>query len=789
MFRLNFKIAIRNLFKNKLYGFINIIGLSIGLACFVMILLYTNHELSYDTWNPNYRQVYRVSFGRMTDPARGMQYRGIGPAQLSAFLSSKLPEVKAYTRFSVDEMYQRLVKVDANTGYYANNIQATDSSFFRVFPFTFIYGDPAGALDDPNAIVLNEEFSQKLFGQANPVGKVIKVNDKATLTVTGVVREPAIPSHFQFDGITRLPAETPEWNDEDSFYHLLLIDANANIPALEQKMSDAVQHSEYAKEEADNGAKYSIRLERVDSIYLHGDPTAQMGPMNTVQNVSTMFILGLLILVIACMNFTNLSIAKSTQRAKEVGLRKVLGSGRRALIRQFIGETCLQTTIALILGLILCELFLPLLNNTLQLHLSLFNNGQVGSLVLQLLSVIIAVSLASGIYPAFFLSNYQPVRVLKGNVSRGIKGRWLRKSLIVCQFCIAVVFIVSLLIISKQVHYLRTKDLGFQPAQVLKVNLISPRIYDAFPSLKQRLLKVPGVLSVSRVSFDPGCGSMIHSRTVNDGEKFEVDAVITDADYFETMGITLVEGRGFREGSLADTGSVVINESAARAHGLKEPLGKPFMYGTRIIGVVRDYHQKDVVSPIEATGFFMAAPSQHAENMVIRIQEANRTGIVKAIEAVWNDFEPVFPVQFVDVEQQFQRRLGRTVRMEQVFTAFTVVTIFVAMIGLFALAAFMAGQRTKEIAVRKILGASYSQLIRMLVKEFVILVLVANLFAWPLAFMYAGNWLQNFSYRIDMPVGPYLLAGLLSVVLAVVTVGYQAYRASSANPVDSLKYE
>lgn len=788
---IHFKIAVRALRKNKMYGTVNILGLGFGLATFITILLFINREYSYDKWNPNNDRLVRVNLGTRDSGATEGETRAVGPSDLGFILKEQFPEVEHYARFFVWEMDKKLFKKTDNTKVYNEKVFSTDSMFFELFPYEFIYGLKDGALLKPNSIVLEEKFAIKLFGTINPVGQVLNYNAHTNLEVTGVVRMPEIPQHFEFDAIKRLEAPHAEW-DNQGYYCYILLRPGTDVRALEKKMSAYIDRYKYKLPEQERSKIYSIYLEALPDIHLHGDPHSQLGAVNDEATLYMLFVFALLVLLIACINFTNLSIAQSSGRAKEVGVKKVLGIGRLQLTRHYIGETFVQVILSLLLALILVEFFIPFINSNLDTNLSLFNSGMPLKMMVQIVGIVIVVSILAGLYPSIILSRFQPAKVLKGNYTSSVSGRLLRKVLMIFQFATTCIFLIYLFVIDKQFDHMKNLPLGFSPQQVIRINSSSENLLNGFSTLKKLLLDIPEVKSVSRTNFEPGNGSTIHSRNVNrdsTGEwVYEYDGFYADVDYFETLKMKLVEGRFF-DGKRNDTNSVIINEAAVRQHNFKNPIGHRFANGTTIIGVVNDHYQRSLKTQINPMAFFFPQNNQDVNNIVIRLNTQDFSATLKKMENAWNQVEPNFPMDYVFLDQYFGRRLERQLKTERIFFAFSLITLLISIVGLFALSAFVIHQRGKEISLRKILGATDTMILRLLINDFLKLILISGVIAVPCAYILSQRYLNDFSNRISMPPEAFILviAGLL--LICVCTILLQAYRASRIKPITVLKYE
>lgn len=564
MFRLNLKIALRNLWKHKGYTLLNIFGLSVGLTGFIMILLFANHEKSYDSWNPNADNVYRISIRW----APGEEEYSSSPAELAPALKEVLPEIQNYARFYVWDIKQRLVAKDKNEAY-VDHIMGVDSTWFNLFPYKFIYGDAPKSLMASDQIVLSSKTSEQFFGKANPVGQTVTINNNKRYTVSGVYQEPNTPEHMDFDGFIKKSSAGDGWGN-GNFYTYLFLKKGIDGKLFEEKINKAFNKLPIMKQQ-DWLKTAHIYITPVKDIYLKATSAQDPAKRGNAKTVTLLLLFSGLLLVIACINFTNLSIAQSVKRAKETGVRKVLGAKRSNLITYFLTDTAIQCVLALLLSFALVEVFTPVLNNLMDLNLSLFGYNNPMQLTIQLSSVMLLVILLSGGYAAFFLSNYEPVKVLKGNLSRSMGSLWMRKSLIMVQFVVATVFMVALIIIRQQVNYIKNQDVGFNRDHVVVFKIRNNENRKNFAQIKQRLSKIDGVAAVSRVNYYPGVKAMqVIGREYMGKSIQNLSMVTVDFDYFEVMGMPAQLGRTFSTEFATDSSAIVVNESAVKKYQLQK---------------------------------------------------------------------------------------------------------------------------------------------------------------------------------------------------------------------------
>jgi putative ABC transport system permease protein len=783
MFKLNLKIALRTLWKSKGYTLINIFGLSIGMAGFIMILLFANYEYSYDTWNPNASNVYRLTIKDAPDEE---EYSST-PAELAPALKEVLPEIQYYARYYIWDSYQRLVSKDGNEAY-VDNILGVDSSWFNVFPYKFIFGDATNSLLSKDQIVISRKTSEHFFGKKNPVGESLLVNNKKRYIISGVFQEPSTPEHLNFDGFIKKSSSGDGWGN-GNFFTYIQVKQGTNTELIREKINKSFQTLPILKDRPWLKTAQLI-ITPVTDIYLHSKSVQDPAKRGNADIVTILILFSTLLLLISCINFTNLSISQSVKRAKETGVRKVLGASRKNLITYFLTETTIQCLVALLFALVLVELGLPALNNLMDMQLTLLNYKNPAEIGIQLSLVVLMVILLSGGYASFFLSSYEPVKVLKGNFSRGIGSLWMRKALLSIQFIVAGVFMIALMIIRQQVDYIKNKDVGFNKDHVLVFKIRDGHSKKNFEQIKQRLLKVDGVSAVSRVNYFPGVKEMqVVGREFNGVSVQNLSIVTVDFDYFKVMGIAPQIGRVFSTQYGTDSLGVVVNESAVKKYGLQKGVGQKWIDDLTVIGVVKDYVQKGMESAPEPTAFIIErAGTNGANNVIVKIAGAHVQQTLAEVKRLWEAAEP-FPFQYTWLDQSFAKVYVQYVRLDKLFNVFTYLTLSIAVIGLFAMASFTVQERTKEIGIRKVLGAETVDIMQMVNKSFILIVLLANLIAIPVAYILLNGWLSGFAYRTTITAWPFIITFVVSIFITLLTVSIQAYRTASAKPLDALRYE
>ena len=774
------KIAYRELVKKKAYFLINVSGLAVGLACFILILLWVQDELSYDKFHENSDSLYRVYMTREYKGGETFSHFET-PALLAAVLQKDFPEIINAARLKI--IWQKLIFKYQGNVFTEKGGCLADPAAFEMFTLPFFEGNPKSALSEPYSIVLTKTMARKYFENENPIGKFIQINGKYDFKVTGVMEDVPANSHIRFDFL--IPLEFFEelenyplnrW-DNNSFLTYVQLKKSTPYREVGEKLKDVIQqHQEKSTAE--------LYLQPLVQTHLHA-----LGGGGAIKYVHFFTLIALLVLIISCTNFMNLAAARSTKRAKEVGLRKVLGANRSQLIKQFLFESTLTAFIALMLSLVLVNLFLPTFNqiSEKQLKLSLFD----GSQVLILIGITIITGIVSGSYPAIFLSSFKPVSVLKRPVKAG--PALLRKIFVVFQFTLSIILVISTIVIYKQLHFFSNTDLGYN-----KYNLCYFEMGDDFNSkygaLKSELLQHPGILNVTADNEMPtGSGnstSSVNWEGKDPNEKIKFRLYFVDYDFFETFKMQMAQGRSFSSTFSLDRNGYILNEEAVRRINLDSPVGKRFsVWGNNgtIIGIVKDFNFRHLKSEIEPL-VLLIAPDRFC-NVVVRIDPQHMADSIKYMRSVWDKFNPGIPFEYHSFEEDYDTLYRAEQRMGQVFGNFSFLAIFISYLGLFGIASFIVNQRTKEIAIRKVLGSSISEVVRLLTKEFTKLVLLANLISWPIAYFAMSNWLKNYAYRTTISWWIFLLTGVLALVLSLLTVSYQSIRSARANPIVALKYE
>jgi len=770
-----FKITWRNIKNSKVYSFINIMGLAVGMACCILILLWVQDELSYDKFHENYSDIYR------TIPELQNNKVSSNPLALAAVFKEQYPEVREITRFcSRNWLFKYGDKI------FNENGAMVDAEFLKVFTFPLIKGTPETVLKGRESIVLSESAAARYLGTQDPIGKSILINNNTELIVTGILKDVPSNSHLQFDFLASMTLqgdrEHTSWSYEARTYALL--DKNVNIQSFAEKISGFVM--EHDKRTNQTVVLHIQPLSKVHLYSLNGtDPIIYVYIFLTI---------AIAILIIACINFINLSTARSNTRAKEIGMRKVVGAERSDLIRQFIGESMILSAIALLVSVGLVSLLLPAFNNLAQKELALNFTDNISTLFL-LIGIILFTGLASGSYPAFLLSSFKPANILRrGKLQAGSGGFVLRKILVVGQFTATIVLIIGTIIMYKQLNYIRNKDIGLDRDHVVAITM-DRELRQNYKSIKNEIKRNPNVINVSAARRYPtGIG---HFNPVYwEGKGPEDYMTMTDAsvdyDYFETLGMKIIQGRSFSEDYATDVENYVLNEEALRITGLESPIGKLFSCWEdegKIIGIVKNFHANSLHSEIGPVIFTLSQRHGSHRYIFVKIRPNDVPGTLAFLEGKVAEFAPnnLFEYRFLD--DVFNGQYRGDQRRGEIYKYFTFLAIFISCLGLFGMASFTAEQRTKEIGIRKVLGASIVNILMMISKDFLWLLVVSNLIAWPIAYFLMSSLLNNYAYRTNIAAWIFIASGVTAIFVALLTVGIKIARAAYANPVDSLRYE
>lgn len=808
MFRNYVKIALRNLWKNKAFSAINITGLSIGLASFILITLYVVDELSYDRFHDKADRIYRVNssikFGG-TDLVLAVTSDPMG-----ATLKKDYPQVEEFVRLynngpALVKKGTQFIR-ETRVGY-------ADSTFFNVFTFPAIHGNTRTALNEPNTAVITESTAKKYFGTTDVVGRNVELSNNRLYKVNAVIKDMPANAHFQFDFI--LPVKNVNYGFGNFLSHnfqtYVVLREGTDARSFEKNFDQVIEkyvmpqakqfmqiNSMEDFKKAGNNLAYSLMP--LTDIHLRSDRVAELGVNGNIQYVYVFSIVAVFVLLLACINFMNLSTARSANRAKEVGIRKVMGSDKKSLIAQFLVESTIMAVLSLLLALAIVWMVMPAFIDISGKALSMRSLLESRLLVF-IMALPLVIGLMAGSYPAFYLSAFKPVSVLKGKLNAGFRRSGLRNALVIFQFATSIILIIGTVIVYDQLNYIRTTRLGFQKDQVLNINNTNS-LGNEITAFKNEVLKMPGVKSGTISSFLP----VPSARTDNTFSKtsaldsksgFNMQAWTVDEDYIRTMGMEMVKGRNFSKEFGTDSSGVLINETTAKLLGYPDPIGKK-IYGTTdnnnptnltpytILGVVKNFHFESLRQNIGPLSLLLGRSSGLTS---FKVDTKDVQSLLKQIESRWKAMNPTIPFSYQFMDESFDNMYRAEQRVGKVAVAFAILAIVIACLGLFGLVTYAAEQRTREVGIRKVLGASVSSIVTLLSKDLLFLVLISALIAFPIAWYAMYTWLQDFAFRISISWWVFAVAGITALLIAFLTVCFQAIKAAIANPVKSLRTE
>lgn len=802
MLRNYLKTALRSFKRNKTFSFINMAGLAIGLTCFLLIGVFVVDELSYDKYANDAGNIYRVHLD-VTGNGDIATYPSVdfavGPGMKNAF-----PEIKAFTRMWTASDFVRF----GEKQFKEDKLAFADSNFLQIFSIPLVYGSKESALVQPNSIVISKNFAKKYFGDANPMGQSLEVGlRKAMYKVTGVFDEVPSNSHFHgeaFMSITTFKIPNPTWSNLGS-YTYILVNKNTDIKKLEAKFPQLVAKYVVPEVQQDMGislaeaqksvSTFIFRLQPLTGIHLFSHTKYELESNGDIQYVYIFSALAIFILLLACVNFTNLSIARSVKRAKEVGVRKVLGSRKQQLIRQFLSESLLMTACAMILAIVLVIALLPYFNQLSgkQIHPSYFFNVRFVPAIILLL---LLVGIVSGIYPSFFLSSFNPIRILKGSLGTGSNKSPLRSGLIVFQFFVSTALTISTLIVYKQLRFMENKKLGYDKEQVLFLSdaRLIGKNQDAY---RQDVLQDSRVVSASIARSVPGDdfmdGTQVYPVNENgNGKEIHMNIYHVDYDYIKTLGMQIKEGRYFSKDFGSDSSAVVINEAAVNELGWNKlnSIGRTIVRSGQqrytVVGVVEDFNYtsaKQKIAPL------MMLLGRNYGGLVVKINSADVQGALDGLKSKWDKLQPEGPFSYTFLDEKFAALYASELKTQKIFSAFAIIAVIIAGLGLFGLSAFVIEQRTREIGIRKVLGASVETILMLVSKEFLFLVAIAFILSIPVTYWAMQNWLNNYAYRINIGTDIFVMAGIAAILIAIITISFQAVKSALMNPVKAIRSE
>lgn len=799
MLKNNIKIAFRNLTKYKVFSIINIAGLSIGLACCMLIGIYIKDELTYDKHHKASDRIYRLTREfKSPDGSTSLHLSKLAPP-FAPLLRTDFPEMEVMTYFV---SFGGTIKYEDKI-FNEQSIGWADNDIFKVFSFEFVKGNPDNALVNPGSMVVTEEMAMKYFGSIDVLGKMIRFANQASLTITGVIKKMPENSHFRLNMIGDMSLVEQYYGGRENmmkawgsnnFSTYFILKEGATIEQIERRLPDFL--TKHLEENANNWT--ALHIQKMTDIHLHSHLDDELGANSDIRYVMVFGAIALLILAIAIINYMNLATARSANRAREVGIRKVMGAYRPTLIGQFMAESVVLVFLAISVAAILVFFALPELRGFTQRELAFSQNEMLVSFLVLFVSGLFIGAL-SGSYPALYLSSFDPLRVLKGKLAAGAKSTTLRRTLVVIQFSISVILIVSTGVIFQQLNFIQSKNLGYNKDHILTLSM-NDALEEKFDAFRNTLLAHPSVSNVATSSRVPTLQLLDSqgARTEINGEMAAPQVVIKnihiDHDFLDTYGIRLVSGRNFdRKMQSDDTAAFILNEAAVKMIGWESneaAVNKKMTYGGqegRVIGVAQDIHFETLQNNISP--LIMHIGEGEGRFISVKLSGNDINSTLNFIEQTWSEFSPETPISYTFIDERFDRLYQSENQRAQLFTGFSGLAIFLACLGLFGLASFTVSQRSREISIRKVLGASIPQIVSILSREFLILVGISILVAFPIAYKFMGDWLQNYAYRIDISTLPFILAGVLAISIAFLTISLQTFKAANCNPVDTLKEE
>lgn len=798
------KVARRNLLKHRSYTLMNIMGLSVGLACFMFIWMYVQNELDYDKNFDHYKQIYRICV--KGELAGSQLNQAVTAAPLAKTLREEVPGVITATRLL--RYGDWLIRYN-DKRFIESSIVFADSCFFDVFSFNFVKGNPQGALQKPNSIVLAEATAKKYFGDENPVGKMLRIESDSTFyEVTGVVKVP-VNSHFHFDFLASLSSlrqiNNSLWTLH-GFYTYALLEKEYNISDFQKSLDQIVL--KYVVPQVElflgfpieefqrSGNKYAFFTQRLTDIHLHSNLQVEFETNGNLMFVTIFIIVAILILIIACINFMNLATAQSSKRAKEVAVRKILGSLKHQLILQFILESVFLSFLAFGIALVIVDLLTPYFDNLIRKQVSLSTMFSPLNITVLILTVVVS-GVVSGSYPAFVIASFKPIRVIKGDLKSSIKSSGLRNHLVIGQFFISILIMISTCAIYRQLWFMSHRDLGFDKERALVIKR-SDGLKTKLKAFKSEVEMLPGVLAVGNSTHIPGRNYWYNSFFTDNKSSttYLLYQSLVSPEFADALGIKMKEGRFFSADIPSDSFSVVLNEAAVKKLGLKNavgkkifmPLDKGVRQGSTIIGVMKDFNFKSLQFGIDP--MIMTLMHHNVEGyIVVRLNSKDANKTITQIEKIWDEYTADYPFEYFWLKDDFARLYDSESRILSIFLSFSVLSIFIACLGLFGLIAFTASMRMKEIGIRKSMGATFGEIVLMLTSSSLKFIGIALLFAWPAAYFLIRWWLTNYSFQIPMNYIDFILVALGSALIAFITIFFQAAKAAKVNPAVAMRYE
>lgn len=797
MFKSYLKTALRNLRKYKLYSVINITGLTVGLVCVILILLYTRFEFSFDSYHDDYRRIFRIVSGESVNSLYILKTK----------ILEEIPGVENSFCVRNMDIFRASFFTYKNIRFYEEKFFLADPEIFKIFKYTFIYGDPENCMGNPGSVVLTETTAKKYFGDEYPIGKILNYENRLPFTVTAVIRDIPVNSHFIFDVIASTDAkkyisgrdDRNSWNSWN-YRTYLKLDKGTDISNVENRINDI-----YLQTMTNEDKEKSLFLQSVKDIHLYSNLRGEIGENGNIKSVCFYSAVGLIILMIACINFINLASAHSIKRCREVGIRKVLGANRSQLVKQFLGESLIYSFIALSPALVLAAYLLPIFNNLAQTNINL-NQLLDFNIWFYLLCIPLIIGIISGSYPAIFTSAFQPVNSIKGEAVSRTRKFSLRNILVFIQFAVSIVFICFTLIILNQLDFIKNTNLGIDPKNIINIPL-SEEMCKKHSLIKNEILKSPLISSVTCSNFLTSKRSIGHQgmewEDMDENENNSMFWIRVDYDFIKTFNVELLQGRDFSKNISSDAGggAYILNESAVRRIGWDNPIGKKFrMRSTvlpetgKVIGVMKDFFYRSFYHKLEPLMIYIDPEGPDTFDFLKSFYSIKYTGlnVPAALNHIRNSIEKVIPGQpfeYFFFEDDYKKVYASEEKTMQQFRIFGIIAILLASMGLFGITAFTVENRTKEIGIRKVFGASISNIVFLFSGGFMKILLMANIITIPLIIFYMNKWLQNFAYRINITIWFFVGTAVLTIIIAFITISLRTVKAALSNPVDTLRYE
>lgn len=783
--------ALRSVRRQKVFSIINLFGLSVAMAAVILIYLWIHHELSYDSFHKDSHQIYRVEENQFYNNER--YHVNVTPWPSGPVWETEIPEIETAARYTYagSLLFRR-----GDQNYYESGVISADSGFFRIFSFDFVKGNPDEALHQPNSIVINQDIAEKYFGDADPLGEVIQINNAYDYTVTGVIKKVPGNSSIRFEAVISFDyvVDHNQWYSENwgnnSIMTYIKLVPGVQVELVNQKLTEVVNlHKE------NNTIEFlAAPLERIHLYSYFGYGMQQRG----IQNIYIFSIVGLFVLVIACINFMNLTTARASSRSKEIGIRKVNGAQRKNLILQFLGESMILTLISFLISIIIVLLLIPAFNHMTGKE---FSGSDLADpvIIVTLICLVILTGLLSGTYPAFYLSSLIPVRILKQETNRPAGKAYLRKITVIIQFSLTIILIIATTVIYNQLTFMQNKSLGYVKENLIYIPLRGD-MRNSYNKIREELSRLPEIENITASAHTPhNIGS--NSGGVDwEGKDPELELLVTtgaaDYDFIETMKIKMKSGRSFSRDYSTDAvhdtmAAFIINEEMERIMGVEDAVGMRFHFmgmDGPVIGVIENYHYQSARNLIEPIAF-VVAPTEYLNYIIIRLSQGDVMQNINKIKEAWSEIMPLYPFDYRFLDDEFDQMYRTEERMGRLMSYFSLIAIIISCVGLFGLSVFTAEQKTKEVGIRKVFGSGTFSILKLFSREIVILLSISALISWPLAWYVLKNWLQNFDYRTELNPWIFLAAGALSLLIALLSISYQTIRAANRNPAVSLRYE